>query len=157
MTRLADLVRPEAVLCGLPGGTKQEVIHALVGLLDRAYRIADPGAVARAVLNREELISTGVGKGVALPHARSEQVPGLCVGIATSTVGIDFAALDGQPVRIFFIIVGPTDRKAQDAQVRVEARISSLLKLDGFCEALLPLRDPPAVLDCIRRYEAAAG
>ena len=157
MPRLSELVRPEAVYCGLPGGTKHEVIHALVGLLDRAYHLGDPGAVARAVLNREELISTGIGKGVALPHARAEQAPGICVGIAVSGAGIDFAALDGQPVRIFFIIVGPTDRKAQDAQVQVEARISFLLKQAGFCEALLKLDSPQAVLDCVRQFETATG
>ncbi|HOG65028.1 MAG TPA: PTS sugar transporter subunit IIA [Spirochaetota bacterium] len=155
--RLAERIHPAAIACGFLAGGKQEAIAGLVNLLDRAYGPLDQRAIVRAVLNREELISTGVGGGVALPHARADGVRDVLVALGIAASAVDFDAQDGQAVRIFFMIVGPLDRVFQRNQLEVEAKISRLLKSSGFSEALLGCADAEQVLACIRTYEAGIG
>ncbi len=155
--RLAERISPAAIECAFRADGKQEAIAGLVGMLDRAYGPLDQRAIVRAVLNREELISTGVGGGVALPHARSEAVRDVLVGVGIAPAAVDFDAQDGQAVRIFFMIVGPLDRMLQRTQLEVEARISMLLKSEGFCEALLGCSGAEDVLTCIRSFETGVG
>jgi mannitol/fructose-specific phosphotransferase system IIA component (Ntr-type) len=151
--RLTELIKPAAIECSLKAHGKQEAIASLVSVLDRAYGPLDQRAIVRAVMNREELISTGVGGGVALPHGRTEAVHDVLVGVGIASSLVDFDAQDGQAVRIFFMIVGPLNRDFQRNQLEVEARISRLLKSEGFYSSLLASDSAEAVLECIGRFE----
>ena len=149
---LADFILASAVSVDLRGATKTAVLEELVGLLAEAGVVADRAAALEAVLARERLGSTGCGSGVAVPHAR---LPGLdrpIVAVGLSRAGVDFGAVDGQPVRIFFLILGP--QGAPEAYLNILSQIAKLLKEDDFRASLLSAPDPAAAADILRSSAA---
>lgn len=111
-----DFVVPEAVLPDLNAGTKHDAIQQLVAGLARAGAIPadwEAGIVA-AVLQREELGTTAIGRGVAVPHARHAAIPRVVATIGFSPAGIDFDALDRNPVHLLVLVLSPLDAAAQN-------------------------------------------
>jgi nitrogen PTS system EIIA component len=102
---LSDFFAPEAISLGLRGGTKDEVLTELVGLL----RLDDSAndALLRMLQRRETLGSTGVGRGIAIPHCRSTVLNRLRLAFGHHRAGLDYQAIDGRPVHDFFLIVAP--------------------------------------------------
>ena len=146
--RLGSLTRPELIFPDLPATDRAGVLHAL------AERIAGRGAVPNAVdlyqklLEREQLGSTGIGAGIAIPHCK---LPGLkrgVVAIGLVPQGVGFGAVDGQPVRVFFLVVSPSDSPAEHLQVL--AAISRWVKADRHAERVLGLHDAHAVYDFLQ-------
>jgi nitrogen PTS system EIIA component len=103
--RLRDFIEPDAIELNLQGASRDEVFTQLVGLL----RLNDKQTetVLRQLLRREVLGSTGFGQGIAIPHCRTLAVPRLRVAFGRHAGGISMEAMDGQPVRAFFLIVAP--------------------------------------------------
>jgi nitrogen PTS system EIIA component len=123
---LSDLLSAERVRVPLRGQSKNDVLRELVQL---AMPHADPAALDRvlsAVLEREALLSTGIGSGVAIPHGRTNQVDELIVAAGVTSTAIDFSALDGKPVSLFFLLLGPDS--AAGAHVRALGRISRVVR-----------------------------
>jgi len=124
------------------------VLHAL------AERIAGRGAVANAVdlyqklLEREQLGSTGIGAGIAIPHCKLPGLKSGVVAIGMVPQGVDFGAVDGQPVKVFFLVVSPSDSPAEHLQVL--AAISRWVKADRHAEKILALRDGDAAYDFLQ-------
>ncbi len=146
--RLGSLTRPELIFPDLPATDRAGVLHAL------AERIAGRGAVANAVdlyqklLEREQLGSTGIGAGIAIPHCK---LPGLKKGVVAIGLvpqGVDFGAVDGQPVKVFFLVVSPSDSPAEHLQVL--AAISRRVKAGLPGEKVLALHDADAVYDFLQ-------
>jgi mannitol/fructose-specific phosphotransferase system IIA component (Ntr-type) len=106
-----------------------------------------------AVREREQVLSTGIGGGVAIPHGKTPHVDQLMLAAGVAPTAIDFDALDGHPVRLFFLLVGP--ESASGAHVKALSRISRLLRRDRLRADLLASTTPEAFLDVIRRSEAA--
>ena len=102
---LSDLIAQDAVSLELPGTGKDDVLTELVALLDVEPRNA--ATLHRMLLRREALGSTGVGRGVAIPHARSLVVDRLRVAFGRHAAGIPYEAIDARPVHYFFLIVAP--------------------------------------------------
>ena len=102
---LKDFFSPDAVTLSLRGGSKDEVLAELVGLLRMDERSA--GTLLRIIQRRENLGSTGIGRGIAIPHCRSLVVNRLRLAFGHRTEGIEFQAIDGKPVSNFFLIVAP--------------------------------------------------
>jgi fructose-specific phosphotransferase system IIA component len=152
---LSDAVSRDAVAVELAANDKQGIIEEMIGLLDAAYRFADPGQVRKAVLAREELMSTGIGQGVALPHAKVASVDRMMVGVGLKPGGVDFQSADGRPAQIFFMIISPAAGVEQ--HLRIMATISRMLKDDGFRGNLLACPDQDAVLRLISTDEARYG
>ena len=152
---VAALLTPERVRVGLDVTGKAEAIEALVGLLDGADAVRDRGAVREAVLTREAVMSTGVGKGLALPHARTDAVSDTVAAFAVTQAPLDYSALDGHPVRLLFLLVGPEDERS--THVRLLSRISRLMNRDVFRERLLAAPDADAVLTAFRDGEEQIG
>lgn len=134
--KLSDFVVREAILVDLQATTKEAAIREIVGSLATAGRLdpADTDGVARAILNREELGSTGIGQGVAVPHTRHPKADRLIGTVAISRKGVDFAALDGEPVDIFFLLVSPPNQPGD--HLRALENISRHLKDDKFVSFL---------------------
>src|SRR6516225_9702851 len=107
--KLSDFVIRESIIVDLQATGKEEAIREMVGSLHKAGKLADGDVegVIRAILGREELGSTGIGMGVAVPHTRHTTLTRLIGTVALSKRGVDFAALDGDPVTIFFLLVSP--------------------------------------------------
>jgi PTS system nitrogen regulatory IIA component len=102
---LKDFFSPDALTFNLRGGSKDEVLAELVGLLRMDER--STGTLLRIIQRRENLGSTGIGRGIAIPHCRSLVVSRLRLAFGTRKEGIEYQAIDGKPVSHFFLIVAP--------------------------------------------------
>lgn len=132
---LTDLVTPERIKIPLASTTKEELLEELVDLLVRSNAVEDPEDVLRAVQEREAVLSTGIGNGVAIPHGKSTALPNLRLAAGVTRQAVDFDALDGQPVRLFFLLVGP--ETAAGPHIKALSRISRLVRKDSVRERLL--------------------
>ena len=150
---ISDLLEPATVRVGLPGGDKDAVLDALVDLLDGHPAVDDLEQVRADVHARERQMSTGVGKGLGLPHARSGAVRETVAAFAVMRQGVAFDAIDAQPVRLVFLLVGPEGERSR--HIRLLSRISRLMNQDDFRASLLAAETPEAALDLFREAEEA--
>lgn len=147
-----QLLRPSTVRIGLSGTTKDEIIDALVDLLEGHDAIDSLGAVRDAVFEREKVMSTGVGKTLALPHAKTAAARETVAAFATTAQPIDFGAIDDQPVRLVFLLVGPESDKSR--HIKILGRISRLVSRDAIREQLLNVEAPNEVITILKEGEA---
>jgi PTS system nitrogen regulatory IIA component len=134
--KLSDFVVREAIVVDLQATGKEDAIREIVGSLNLAGKLAagDIESVARAILGREELGSTGIGQGVAVPHTRHPTVDRLIGTVALSRRGVEFAALDGDPVDIVFLLISPPNQPGD--HLRALENISRHLKDERFVSFL---------------------
>ena len=151
---LSSLLRAESVTVSLQEDDKPRVINAHVELLLRAYPGQDQQQITRAVFAREELISTGIGNGIAIPHAKVDGVASMMFAVGLKKSGLDFRALDDLPVSIFFMVIAPATPEAMETHLKVMAKISRILKNTRFCEALLSCMTPEEVVERIAGEES---
>lgn len=138
---LTDLLTPDRIRVPLASSDKPGVLRELVQLLaDLSGAPFEP--LLNAVLEREAVLSTGIGHGIAIPHAKSSAVDQLWLVCGSSREGIAFDALDGQPVRLFFLLLGPDSAAGQ--HVKALSRIARLVRGDTVREALLCAESPEA-------------
>lgn len=117
-------------------GDRDGVIHALVDRLDRLGKLPDKEAFRRAIFEREKLVSTGIGMGVALPHAKFKGFPDFFIAIGVlAKQGVDWHALDQAPVRLVFMIGGPDDKQTQYLQIL--SQLTSVIRDPDFRKKLL--------------------
>jgi len=137
---LTQLLTPDRISVPLKATTKAGVLRELSELLVRQSggTIED---VLRAVEDRERVLSTGVGLGIAIPHGRSPSMPDLAAVAGKSAQPIEFDALDGKPVQIFFLLVGP--ERCAGQHVKALSRIARLSRSDGFRHRLLAAATGP--------------
>ena len=147
--KLSDFVVIDAIVVDLQATTKEAAIREIVGSLHTAGRIAevDTEGVIRAILGREELGSTGIGQGVAVPHTRHPTVDQLIGTVALSKHGVDFAALDGDPVDILFLLVSPPNRPGE--HLRALENISRHLKDERFTSFLRQAKTRQQIVDLL--------
>lgn len=150
---LSELLTPDRVKIPLASTRKDDLLRELVDIVGRAAPVRDPEAVLRAVREREEVLSTGIGNGVAIPHGKSPAVPDLILAAGVTDEGVDFEALDGQPVRLFFLLVGPESAAGQ--HVKALSRISRLLRRDSFRTRLMAAQSSGEFLSIISEAEAS--
>ena len=123
---LSDLLAPERVKVPLESQSKDDVLRELVQLAMPSAGVAARDRVVTAVLAREALLSTGIGSGIAIPHGRTSEVDTITLTAGLAPAPIDFDALDGKPVSLFFLLLGP--ESAAGAHVRALGRISRILR-----------------------------
>jgi mannitol/fructose-specific phosphotransferase system IIA component (Ntr-type) len=152
---LSDLLTPDRVRVPLRGTTKEALIEELVAILDEAGAFRDADEVLRAVRRREDLLSTGIGSGVAIPHGKAESVPALVMAAGVTAEPVDFDSLDGEPVRLLFLLVAP--EMAAGPHVKALSRISRLVRRESLRERLASARSPEAFLQIIQEEEAEAA
>ncbi|MBL4889378.1 MAG: PTS sugar transporter subunit IIA [Candidatus Lindowbacteria bacterium] len=151
--KLSDLLVEDGINVSLEAKDKTGVITELVGLLTgtTSEEVGCNEDLVAATVSREELMSTGIGQGVAIPHAKSDKVDRLHAVFGRSAAGIDFDSLDQKPVHLFFLLIAPTDQSGP--HVKALARISRLLKHAYFRQALLDATKASDVLTIIREEE----
>jgi mannitol/fructose-specific phosphotransferase system IIA component (Ntr-type) len=154
--KLSDFVVREAILVDLQATGKEEAIREIVRSLNHAGRLgeADLESVTKAILGREELGSTGIGQGVAVPHTRHLSVNRLIGTVALSRRGVDFAALDGEPVDIFFLLISPPNQPGD--HLRALENISRHLKDERFVSFLRQARTRENVVDLLEEADQGA-
>lgn len=151
-TEINQLLAPDRIRIGLAGETKEAVIDALVDVLRDHEAIDSLDAVRSAIFEREKMMSTGVGKGLGLPHAKTESATETVAALAITEQEVDFGAIDDVPVRILLLLVGPKEDKSQ--HIKTLGRISRLVSRDGLRDRLLHASTPDEVLGILREGEA---
>ncbi len=147
--KLSDFLVREAILVDLQATGKEEAVREIVRSLHDAGRLAESeiDSVSRAILSREELGSTGIGQGVAVPHTRHPTVDRLIGTVALSRKGVDFAALDGEPVDILFLLVSPPNQPGD--HLRALENISRHLKDGRFVNFLRQAKTRPQIIELL--------
>jgi mannitol/fructose-specific phosphotransferase system IIA component (Ntr-type) len=134
--RMSDFVVRDAIVPDLAATTKEGVIREMVESLRGAgyFKGADPEDIIKAILKRELLGSTGIGRGVAIPHTKHNSVNQLIGTVALSRPGVNFDSLDGEPVHVFVLLISPQDRPGD--HLRALENVSRSLRDDAFVRTL---------------------
>ncbi|MDQ3699282.1 MAG: PTS sugar transporter subunit IIA [Gemmatimonadota bacterium] len=150
---LSKLLSADRVRVPLGSRTKSEVLRELVELVATGRDGASVDAILSSVHEREQVLSTGIGDGIAIPHGRTPYVDDLVLAAGVASDGIDFDALDGKPVRLFFLLIGP--EAASGEHVKALSRISRLMRRDQLRVELMRAPSADEFLRLINASEAA--
>ena len=137
---LASLADPQLIFPDLPAVDVTSVLRGFAERIVASGRLADSQALYQALWEREQLGSTGVGSGVAVPHCKLKGLDRVLLAVGHTRQAVDFAASDGQPVRLFFVVVSPFSAPA--AHLQGLAAISRWVKQSGDMSRLLEISDP---------------
>jgi fructose-specific phosphotransferase system IIA component len=149
--KLKDILSEAAIKIPLQSREKKQIIEELVEVLAQARRIKDQGEVLKAVLDREAVMSTGVGDQVAIPHGKAEAAPEIVAALGITRQAVDFQSIDEKPVRLVWLLVGPPNQTGP--HLKALSRISRLMHKPEFRERLLAARTVNEALDAIIREE----
>src|SRR5262245_30892722 len=151
--RLTDILKPSNIKVPLAAKTKTEAISELVTMLAESKQINDPKKVLEAVLDREATRTTGIGNGLAIPHGKCTGTPDLVMAVGKAATPIDFQSIDGRPVTLIWLLASPPDKTGP--HIHALARISRLMTIDKFRQAMNNAKTPQEVFDAIVAQEAA--
>lgn len=126
MVTIKDLLQDDLIIEELQATDKMGVIREFSGLLKSRHRIVSEDELVRALVDRESLGSTGIGGGVAIPHGKLNGITEMIVAFGKSSNGVDYQAVDGEPVYLFFLLVTPYEKPGD--HLKALARISRILK-----------------------------
>lgn len=131
-----DFIHRGAIRADLEAEDKESVIAELVASLVEAGQVSgdEQGSILKAIMKREDLGSTGIGRGVAVPHTKHPSVDRLIGTVGVSHHGVDFNSLDGEKVQLFFLLISPPDRPGD--HLRALENISRQLRDESFCKFL---------------------
>jgi PTS system fructose-specific IIA component/PTS system nitrogen regulatory IIA component len=134
--KFADFVSNAAIRPDITSEFKEEVIREMAASLVESGDLPESEleSIVKAILKREELGSTGIGRGIAVPHTKHPSVEKLVGTVAVSAEGVDFKSLDGEKVQLFFLLISPPDRPGD--HLRALENISRQLRDDTFCRFL---------------------
>lgn len=150
--KISDLLKKEIMIIDLKSTTKADVIDEMIDKLSTSKKINDPVKFKEEILRREELSSTGLGDGIAMPHAKTNAVNESCVLFARSKEGIDYDSLDGQPAYLFFMIAA--QEGANNTHIETLANLSKLLLKPNFIDKLKEAKDADEVMAIVEAGEA---
>jgi len=145
--KLSKLIEEDLMNFELGAPGKEAVIKELVELASRSKLVRDKELLEEEVIKREKLVTTGVGWGVAFPHAKTRAMKGIVIAFGRSTKGIPFEAMDGKPVHLFFLIAAPEDTIG--AHLNVMARLSFLMKGQENRDRLMAAKNPGEVMEVL--------
>ena len=133
-TQFKKLISPEVIVMDLKSETKDELLKEMVMVLANSGKVRDWEHVYTDVMDREKIMSTGMDRGIAIPHAKTEGVVSSCVAVGIKKDGVDFGSLDKEPSKIFFLIASP--KKSNSPHLQILASISSLVRSKDTLEKL---------------------
>jgi fructose PTS system EIIBC or EIIC component len=148
---LTEFISPQLIKLELSSTKKIDVVKELIDLLDGAGYLTDAEAFLTSVLEREKVGSTGIGKGIAIPHSRTSTVREVVVAIGRSSAGIEFEALDNRPVHLVFLIAAPIE--SGGLYLKALARLSRLLRYQEFRNELMAATTVEEVIKIISAEE----
>lgn len=148
---LVDVFKTENIKIPLQKNTKPEVIKELVAVLSQNNAITNSEGIIQAVFDREEIMTTGVGNGVAIPHCKHEDSRNFAIALGVHPTGIDFDSIDKKPARIIFLLVGPEDQPG--THIKLLSRISRIISKDEVREKVLASKTPAEVFNLLSEEE----
>jgi PTS system nitrogen regulatory IIA component len=153
--RLTDLLHQDLILPNLEGQNKRDVLNEFAALLFEQKKIRDQNEFLEVILAREALGSTGIGEGIAIPHGKLKSLKHLILSFGISRKGIDFDAMDGKPVYLFFVLIAPEDSPGD--HLKALARISRILKNRDFRDRLIKSQSHDEIYNEIREEDEQYG
>lgn len=149
--KITELLKRNTIIVDLKSNSKLDVINELVNKLDQAGKLNDKEEYKKAILKREEEFSTGIGDGIAIPHAKTAAVKTPALAFGRSKAGIDYDSLDGSNAHIFFMIAA--SEGAHNDHLDTLSRLSSMLMNEGFRNGLMNAKTEKDILDLIDKQE----
>ena len=131
---ITDILDEKAIKLDLESTEKEDALEELVTALADIKAIGDKKAILQSLIDRENLGSTGIGHGIAIPHGKTDKVDKLMAFLGVSKKGVNFDALDGEPVYIFFLLIAP--KESAGPHLKALARISRLLRDNYLCQLI---------------------
>jgi fructose PTS system EIIBC or EIIC component len=150
--KITDYLKTQYVNASVKGKTKIDIIEEMLKLIQPSENILDFEKVRRAVFEREQIMSTGVGNGFAIPHGKSEAVTDIVAGFGITERPIDYDALDDKPVRLVFILIGKENMVG--SHIKLLSRVSRLMNNGSFRDKLLTLNSPEKIIEAFREEES---
>lgn len=149
--KISDILAPSCIRLDMEVGDKYEALTKLVDVLNDTGRVKDRDELLKVITDREKLMSTGIGQGVALPHGKTNVVSESMAALATLREPIDFDSLDDRPVNIILLLVGTESNVG--AHLRLLSRISRMVGSEQFRSSLQAARSVEEVVDLFGSYE----
>ncbi len=149
--KLLDLLEKENILLDMKSRDKKSAIKELIKLLVDSGKARDGDEVFNAVYEREKIGSTGIGQNVAIPHGKTNAVKSIVGAIGISKKGVEFQSLDGEPVNIIFLLVGPEDISGE--HLKALARVARLFKDKFFRDALKNAESVDRIIEIIKKED----
>ncbi len=150
--KVYEFLSKNNILFQLPNDTKENTIRRLLSTLPITDENIDTEKILEAILKRESLESTGIGNGIAIPHAQIESLNKFYLALGLSEKGIDFCAVDEKPVKIVFLVL--SGNKDKILYIRILARLARLLHNNQFRTNLLNNEAPESIINHIKYYES---
>jgi fructose-specific phosphotransferase system IIA component len=151
LMKVLDLLNNNYIIPDLKGESKEDVINELIDLFKDDKRVIDLEKVRDAVLEREKIMSTGVGKGFAIPHGKTNAVNDILAAFGKSNRPIEYDSLDGHPVNLVFLLVGKDNLVSK--HIKLLSRISRMMNKDEFREKLIQANTSDEILEIFRKEE----
>ncbi|HEX9507414.1 MAG TPA: PTS sugar transporter subunit IIA [Myxococcales bacterium] len=152
--RIAEFLQAKSIVPELSGSTKTEVLQELSRSLVHTYPSLTEKRLVQVLTDREKLSSTGIGEGIAIPHAKLSELKQLLACFGVSRPGINFDAIDGKPTHLFFALVAPEN--SAGIHLKALARISRLFKSPQFRSALLEAKTGEQIYALITQEDGKA-
>ena len=149
--RLTDILHESHVLMPLQTEDRDKTIRALIDLLDQNELLSDKEKAYLAVLEREKIMTTGVGNGIAIPHCKDSSCPNFAVALGLHPKGVEFHSIDKKKAKIIFLLVGPENNPGM--HIKLLSRISRLMSNEELRDQLLACKTPAEVMELIREEE----
>jgi fructose-specific phosphotransferase system IIA component len=149
--KICDILSVNRIKAEIESTKKEDVINELIDLLAEESEVKNLDEIKKSVLEREKIMSTGVGKGFAIPHAKTSSVKGIIASFGKSKNPIEFDALDGEPVYLVFILVGQDNMVGP--HIKLLSRISRMMNKDEFREALLNAKSSEEIYEIFNEEE----
>lgn len=150
--QITSLLEEAFVAVNMVAQTKEEALMKMVDMLGTSPKVVDLEKVRAAIIEREKIMSTGVGHGFAIPHAKVDALSDIVAAFATIAQPIDFQALDGHPVQLVFMLVGRESHVG--THLKLLSRVSRLMNSEPFREQLLAATTPVQVLELFQQEES---
>jgi fructose-specific phosphotransferase system IIA component len=150
--KITDILSEKVIVTKLPGTTKTDILNAMIELAATSDRVLDKERMRSAILEREKIMSTGVGSGFAIPHGKTDAVQDIVAAFAITEQPIDYQSLDDQPVRIVFLLVGKDN--SVGPHIKLLSRISRLMNKEEFRKKLIDAESPSEVLQIFKQEES---
>ncbi len=149
--KISDILSTDVIAVNLETADKEDAIRKVIDLAAKSNKILDIEKVSHTIFEREKLVSTGVGKGFAIPHGKTDSISDVVAAFAITKDPIDFDSIDGEPVRYIFLLIGKEN--LLNTHIKLLSRISRLMNKDEFREKLLDAANPEEVLGIFREEE----
>jgi fructose-specific phosphotransferase system IIA component len=133
--KISEILEVELISTKVEGSDKDTVLNSMIELVSQSQKITDKEKVREAIFNREKIMSTGVGKGFAIPHGKTDGILDMVAAFGITETDVNFDSLDGEPVRLIFLLVGKENLVGP--HLKLLSRISRLLNKDDFRVRLL--------------------